>query len=158
MFTSLFKANTTSGSLFTHSVDPFPSLKFISWLYWKVKRRSLKVRSSKSLDDSPIPVNVHIPSSYSHIMFCHFSRDVTHEFMPRNNLKNFWQSQWSTFIDSLKSFWDPRKIFWAERFSSLESACNINNCQCVFIVKLLTNLCLYLPLRGLAKGFVNIEY
>ena len=31
LVTSLFKAETTSGSLFTHSVDLFPPLKFISW-------------------------------------------------------------------------------------------------------------------------------
>ena len=51
LVTSIFKANTTSGSLFTYSVDLFPSMEFISWLYWKVKRRSPKVR----LNHSTIP-------------------------------------------------------------------------------------------------------
>ena len=31
-----------------------------------------------------------------------------------------------------ESFLDLRRIFWGARFSSLESACNINNCQCMF--------------------------
>ena len=42
----------------------------------------------ESLNDSLISVDVHIPSSYPHIMHC----DLTHEFMPRINLKNFWPS------------------------------------------------------------------
>ena len=48
LVTSLFKAETTAGSLFSHSVDLFRSLKFISWVYWKAKRRSPKVRLNRS--------------------------------------------------------------------------------------------------------------
>ena len=44
--------------------------------------------SVELLNDSLISVDVHIPSSYPHIMHC----DLTHEFMPRINLKNFWPS------------------------------------------------------------------
>ena len=58
------------------------------------------------LNDSLIPVNVHIPPSYPLIMLWHFSSDITHEFMPKINLKNFWPSQWSRLIDCLKSLWD----------------------------------------------------
>ena len=51
MVTSLFKAEPTSGSPFTHSVDLFPYLKLISWLHWKVKRRSPKA----PLNHSTVP-------------------------------------------------------------------------------------------------------
>ena len=65
---------------------------------------------------------------YCDSILCHFSsHHITHEFMSRINLKNFWSSQWSTPI----SLWDLSRIFWGERFSSCESVCNINNCQCI---------------------------
>ena len=89
--------------------------------------------SIESLDDSLVPVNVYIPSSCPHITLCHFSCDTNHEFTPRIKLNNFWPSQWSTLIDCLKSLWDLREILRHERLSSLESACNINNCQCVLV-------------------------
>ena len=42
------------------------------------------------LNDSLISVMVHIPSPYPHIMLFHFFCDITYEFMPRIDLKNFW--------------------------------------------------------------------
>ena len=106
-----------------HSVDLFPSLKFISWLYWKVKRRSPKVRLNRST--IPWSLWAFIPSSYPHIMLCHFSSDTIHEFTPRINFLK-------KIKDCLKSPWDLRRILWGERFDSLESACNINNFKCIF--------------------------
>lgn len=41
------------------------------------------------LNDSLISVIVHIPSPYPHIMLFHFFCDITYEFMPRIDLKNF---------------------------------------------------------------------
>ena len=119
-------------------VAPLP-IRLISLSLWSssldcIERwRGVYPSSIESLDDSLISLNVHIPSSYPHIVLCHFSCDITHEFTPRINLKNFSPSQWSTLIDCLKSLWDLRRILWGERFFSLESACNISTCQCVLV-------------------------
>ena len=97
----------------------------------------------ESLNDSLISMNVHISSSYPNIMLCHLSCDFTHEFTRRINLKNLWPSQWSMLINCLKSSTDLRRNIWGERFDSLESACNINNCQCIFIYRIsfLSDVC-----------------
>ena len=100
-------------------------------MYWKVKRHSPKVQLN-------CPT---IPWSLWKVIFplliftsCFVSSlDITHEFMPKINLKNFGPSQWSTLTDCLKSLQDLRKFFWGDRFSSLESACNINNSQCISV-------------------------
>ena len=55
------------------------------------------------LNDSLISVMVHIPSPYPHIMLFHFFCDITYEFMPRIDLKNFWPFWWSSLINSLKN-------------------------------------------------------
>ena len=42
-------------------------------------------------------------------MLCHLPCDITHEFTPKINLKNFWPSQWSSLTDCLKSSYEPQK-------------------------------------------------
>ena len=140
---SLFKVETTSGSLVTRSVDLFPSLKLISWLlksegaltqtlmnrstipwslwslatavylpYFRLNPWLLESEEAltpsliESLNDSLIPVNVHIPFSYPLIILCHLPCDIAQEFTPRINLKYFRLSQWSTLINCLKSLWN----------------------------------------------------
>ena len=97
----------------------------------------------ESLNDSLISMNVHISSSYPNIMLCHLSCDFTHEFTRRINLKNLWPSQWFMLINCLKSSTDLKRNIWGERFDSLESACNINNFQCIFIYRIsfLSDVC-----------------
>ena len=122
----------------------------------------------ESLNDSLISMNVHISSSYPNIMLCHLSCDFTHEFTRRINLKNLWPSQWSMLINCLKSSTDLRRNIWGERFDSLESACNINNCQCIFIYRIsfLAEVCheegkedqLYLLDLGIAHQKLVLAY
>ena len=44
-------------------------------------------------------------------MLCHPYCDITHDFAPGINLKNFRPPQWSTVIDCLKSLCDLRRSF-----------------------------------------------
>ena len=130
LVTSIFKANTTSGSLFKLFGWSL-SLYGVHLLTVLESEEAFTQSSIESLDDSLISVNVHIPSSYPHIMLCHLSCDFTHEFTSRIKHKNFQPPQLPTLIDCLKSLRDLRRIIWSERFGSLESACNIKNCQCI---------------------------
>ena len=102
-------------------------------LYWKVKRCSPKVW----LNFSTISLSLWTFTFPLLILKSYFAISLVtsheYEFMLRINLKNFWPCQWSSPLDCVKSSWDLRRIFWGERFNSLESACNINNCQCILI-------------------------
>ena len=91
--TSIFSAFTTSGSLFTHTMDLSEDFMFISWEYWNLKSRSLNVRLNRSTLDSLITVNVHIPSSDPDIRLRHLFLYITHEYTSRINLKNRGPSQ-----------------------------------------------------------------
>ena len=88
--------------------------------------------SIKLPNNSLISVKGHIPSSYLHIMLCQLS----------------WHHPWIHAQDQPEELWAisvvhahrlsekplrPQKILlrWLIRFSSLESACNINNSQCI---------------------------
>ena len=46
--TSPFRAATTEGNRFTHSVDRLPEGSLISWAYWCPKRRAASVRLKRS--------------------------------------------------------------------------------------------------------------
>ena len=46
--TSPFRAATTEGNRFTHSVDRLPEASLISWAYWCPKRRAASVRLKRS--------------------------------------------------------------------------------------------------------------
>ena len=43
-----FRAATTEGNRFTHSLDPSTESSLISWAYWCLKRRSASVRLKRS--------------------------------------------------------------------------------------------------------------
>ena len=130
------KCKTTSERHFTHSVDLFPDVKFISWLYWKGRRRSPKVRlnwltipwSLGTLTFSLL-ISLHhaLPSLLWLQLWIH----------ARINIKNFWPSVWCTLTNILKNSWDLSMA--SLPFSSQPTMWSLRNfCTCYYEVNNLT--------------------
>ena len=125
LVTSLFRAATTEGNRFTHSVDRSPEGSLISWALWCPKRRLASVRLK--LHDALVPVDVNPTAPNLDRVLCQQLTDRAHELTLRVNLKELRPPQGAPLVNPSKAIGDLCRSLASQGLSLFAAAGDVND-------------------------------
>jgi len=97
LVTALFRAETTSGSLFTQAVDREKHLFGVL-----VPEQWLSQSAVETFNNGLVAVNVNVPAPDTGLVLVHLFGDGAHEFAPGVNLQHFGPFERRAFLNLLK--------------------------------------------------------
>ena len=127
LVTALFRAETTSGSLFTQAVDREKHLFGVL-----VPEQALSQSTVEMFDNGLVAVNVNAPAPVKGFVLVHLFGDGAHEFVPGVNLRHFGPFERRALVNLLKGQGDLIRIFRSQGFGLFEAAGHVDNGQRVF--------------------------
>ena len=133
--TSSFRAATTEGNRFAHSVDRSPEGSRISWAYWCPKCLV------EALHDALVPVDVHPTAPNLDRVLRQQLTDGTHELAPRVNLKELRPPQGATLVNQSKAISDLCRSLASQGHSLFVAAGDVNDRESITEVFCLTRSC-----------------
>ena len=129
LVTSLFKAKTTSGSLFTSGPLALRESHFHGVL---VPEQALSQGAVEMFNNGLVTVNVKAPAPDICFVLFHLFCDSSHEFAPWVNLQHLRPFQRHVLVNLLKGQGDLIRIFRSQGFGLFVAVDHVDNGQRVF--------------------------